>query len=192
MEEIRSMLRELDESEITRVTLRHDEARNSYRLPSVKVRSYEEFRQFTGGYVQYHYTTCVAPGGRMSRDEAEGRVEDILNRELRREGGDATSAYRACLEGRDGGLKRVLDVICDSFKAQAVDYHTRGVFRRYIPRHDWARRKEIVSQFISYCRVPLPGIDASDPGRYAGDHLEELIQALLSGIRQVSGVFRRL
>ena len=190
MEAIRSMLQELDESQIVRITLPHDEARNSYHPPSVKVRSYEEFRAFTAGYVQYHHTTCS--GGRMSRDEAEARVEDILNRELRREGGDATSAYRACLEGRDGGLKRVLDIICDSFKAQAVDYHTRGVFRRYIPKHDWGRRKEIVSQFISYCQVPLPGIDASDPGRYAGDHLEELIQALLNGIRQVSGVFRRL
>jgi len=192
MEAIRSMLQELDESEMVRVTLRHDEARNSYHPPSIKVRSYEEFRAFTAGYVQYHHTTCVAPGGRMSRDEAEALVEDILNRGLRREGGDATSAFRACLEGRDGGLKRVLDIICDSFKAQAIDYHTRAVFRKYIPKHDWYRRKEIVGQFITYCQVPLPGIDASDPGRYAGDHLEELVQAFLNGIRQVSGVLRRL
>ncbi len=192
MEAIRSMLSELDEPEIVRITLPHDEARNRYRLRSIKVSGYEEFRGITADYVQYHHTMCIAPGGRLTRDEAEARAEDVLNRELRREGGDATSAYRACLEGRDGGLKRVLDLICDSFKAQAVDYHTRGVFRRYIPKHDWGRRKEIVSQFISYCRVPLPGIDASDPGRYAGDHLEELIQAFLNGIRQVSGVFRKL
>jgi len=84
-----------------------------------------------------------------------------------------------------------LDALCESIKEEAVEFYTRDAFDRHMPPDDWNARKEMVRQFIQYCGVALPGIDPTDPGRYARD-IETLIRSFLRGLRQMSSVFRKL
>lgn len=192
MPSIRALLSDLDERTIARrIGVAHDEARMSFPLRTSTVRSFDEYTAVIAEYVRHHYGRCVSRGGHMSRSEAAGRGKNMLNQELRRQGGDFVSAYRDCEEGVNGGLRHVLDILCESIKAEGIEYYTRDAFDRHIPPHDWRARKDMVGQFIGHCGVALPGIDRSDPARYARD-VEELIGAFLRGLRQTSSIFRRL
>lgn len=192
MPSIRALLSDLDERTIAkRIGVAHDEARMSFQLRGSTVQSFDEYTSIIADYIRHHYGRCVSRGGQMSRTEAAGRGKSILNQELRRQGGDFVSAYRDCEEGVNGGLRHILDLLCESIKAEGIEYYTRDAFDRHIPPHDWQARKDIVRQFVEHCGVALPGIDRYDPARYARD-VEELIRAFLRGLRQTSSIFRRL
>ena len=192
MPSIEALLSDLDERTIAqRVGIAHDEARMNYRPRSNTVRRYDEFTDLIGDYVQYHYSRCISHGGHLSRAESAGRGKEMINQELRRQGGDVVSCFRDCHDGVNGGVRHCLDVLCESMKADAVEYYTRHTFDLHLPPDNWGLRVRMVGQFIQRCGVALPGIDPSTPERYARD-LEELIRAFLRGLRQMSSVFRRL
>jgi hypothetical protein len=187
-----ALLSDLDEGTIAqRVGNAHDEARMSYHPNSNTVGSFEEFSDLNGDYLQHHHSRCISLGGRLSRRDAAGRAKEILNHELRRQGGDAVSCFRDCCDGVNGGVRHCLDVLCEKMKADAVEYYTRDVFDRHIPPDNWNKRVAIVDGFIQHCGVALPGIDRSEPSRYYRD-IETLIRAFVGGMRQTSSVFRRL
>ncbi len=189
---IQALLSELSERTIAqRVTNSHDQARLDYHPRSNIVKSWQEFEDIIADYMQYLYARCVTGGGRIGRSQAAGRAKEIINETYHRQGGDSTSAFRDCQEGVNSGLRGVLDILCDSEKEQAVRYYSRAVFDRYLPPDDWERRKVYVSEFIRHCGVALPGIDPSDPSRYARD-IETLITALIRSLRQTSTIFRKL
>jgi hypothetical protein len=192
MPSVRALLAEVDERPIARrIAIPHDEARMSFPLRSNTVRDLDEFTDITASYVQHHYARCVALGGRLSRSQAAGRAKEILNQHMRRQGGDYVSAYQDAHDGVNGGMRTVLDVVCDSIKEEAIEYYMRDAFDRHMPPDDWHGRKEMVRQFIQHCGVALPGIDPTDPARYARD-IESLIRAFIRGLRQMSAIFRRL
>ena len=189
---IEALLSELSEGIIARrVAILHDEARLAYRLRANTVKTWPEFEDTIAGYVQHHYARCVTGGGRIDRSQAAGRAKEIINQVYHRQGGDTRSAFRDCQEGVNGGLRGILDILCDSIKEEAVQYYSRAVFDRYLPPDDWPRQKEMVAQFIRHCGVALPGIDRSDPGRYARD-LETLVTAFVRSLKQTSTIFRKL
>jgi hypothetical protein len=187
-----AMLNELDERTIARRVARpHDEARLSFHLARNVVGSYDEFADIMARYVQHHHTSCIAPGGRLSRIDAAGQAKEILKQEYRRQGGDDVSAYHDCKDGVNGGLRQVCDLLCDHLKAEAIENYTRDVFDRYLPPADnYSLRVQMVSDFIRHCGVALPGIDVSHPSRYS-ERLEELVRAFVRGLRQISTIFRR-
>ena len=192
MPSVQALLSELDERTIAkRIAIPHDEARMSFALRSNTVRDFSEFTEVIANYIQYHYARCVAHGGRLSQAQAAGRAKEILNQHMRRQGGDYLSAYQSAHDGIDGGTRAILDILCDSIKEEGMEFYTRDVFDRHMPPDDWNGRKEMVRQFIQHCGVALPGIDPTDPARYARD-VEPLIRAFLRGLRQMSAIFRKL
>ena len=189
---IQALLSDLSEQTIARkVAVPHDEARLAYRLRANTVKDWPDFERIITDYFQHHYALCVTGGGRIGRSQAAGRAKEIINQGYRRQGGDTRSAFRDCQDGVNGGLRQLLDVLCDSIKEEAVQFYTRDVFDRYLPPDDWARQKDMVAQFIRHCGVALPGIDPSDPGRYARD-IETLVTAFVHSLRQTSTIFRKL
>ena len=189
---IEALLSDLSERTIAqRVAIPHDEARMAFRLHANTVKTWPEFEGTIAGYFEYHYARCVTGGGRIDRSQAAGRAKEIINQQYRRQGGDARSAFRDCQDGVNGGLRQVLDLLCDSIKEEAIQFYCRAVFDRYLPPDDWPRQKEMVAQFIRHCGVALPGIDPSDPGRYARD-LETLVTAFVHSLKQTSTIFRKL
>ena len=192
MDAMTALLADLNESKIAqRVGNAHDEARMAYHPRSNTVRDFREFTGLIGNFVQHQYSRCVSQGGRLSGAEAAGRGKELIDQELRRQGGGVVSCFRDCCDGVNGGVRRCLDILCEGMKAEAIEYYTRDVFDRYMPPDNWPLRVRMVSQFIRRCPIELYNIDPSTPDRYARD-LEELIRAFVRGLRQVSSVFRRL
>lgn len=191
---IHSLLAALDEREIARrVTMEHDEARMQYRLSSNTVRNFREFSAVITDYYNYHHTTCLSRGGRLSNTDAYGEVKDLLEREYRRRGnGDIVSAFNDAHDGTNGGLRVVLDTIADSLKAEAVERYMTAVFDRHVAPNSWDQKVEIIRQFIGCCgHLLAKSIVSSQPERYAHDY-SELIKSYVEGLRRTSSIFRRL
>ena len=190
---IHSLLSALDEREVARQVMGHDEARMRYPLHSNTVRDWHDFSDIITDYYNYHHTTCISRGGRLSRPDAYGEVKDLLEREYRRRGnGDIVAAYNDAHDGTNGGMRVVLDTIADSLKAKAVERYTATVFDMHVAPNAWDDKVEIIRQFIGCCGSMLAGsIVAHQPERYAHD-FTELIKAYVEGLRRTSSIFRRL
>jgi hypothetical protein len=193
MSAIASLLSALDERTIAReVGLPHDEARMRYSLRSNTVEDFEEFSRVIGDYYNSHFTSAVSGGGRLSRSEAEGRAKEILDREYRRHGGDIVAAFNDAHDSTNGGLRAVLDRICEAIKAESTERYVRAAFDRYVAPNSWDQKLDIIRQFIDQCGMHLSGsIRADQPERYAQNY-EQLIRSYVAALRQTSGIFRRL
>ncbi len=193
MATINSLLAYLDERAIARnVAIPHDEKRMQYHLSSNTVTDWDQFRDIITGYYNYHYTGCVSRGGRLSSGEAYGRATELLEKEYRKKGGDIVSAFNDSYDGTNGGLRSVLDIICEAIKAESVERYVRDMFDRHVAPNSWDQKVDMIRQFISYSGPYLSSsIVAGQPERYAQNY-SELIRSYVEGLRQTSSMFRRL
>jgi hypothetical protein len=193
MPEINSLLAALDERTIARtIGIPHDEARMRYPLHRNTVANFAEFERIIGDYYNHHFTTCVSRGGELSATEATSHAKELLEREYRRGNGDIVSAFNDACDGTNGGLRAVLDKICEALKAQSIERHVRAVFDRYVAPNSWQQKVDIIRQFIDQCGMHLSGsIRADQPERYASDYAQ-LIRTYVAALRQTSSIFRRL
>jgi hypothetical protein len=183
----------LDERTIAqRIGIPHDEARMRYSLQSNTVRTFDDFSDRIGDYYNYHVTTCVSRGGRLSRAEAAGRAKEILEQEYRRHNGNIVSAFNDANDGTNGGLRAILDRIAEALKAESLERYTRDVFDRHVAPSSWEDKVEMIRQFIRHCGAYLgSSIRADQPERYAHDY-QELIRSYVAAMRRTSSIFRRL
>ena len=190
---INSLMAELDETTIARhVGIPHDTARMQYGLNSNTVRSFYEFKNIITSYYNYHYTTCVSRGGRLSESEAYGKAKELLEREYRKRNGDLVSAFNDGNLGLNGGMRSVLDTIADGLKAEVVERYMTDVFDRYVAPNSWENKVDMIRQFISYCGSMLSSsVVATQPERYAHDY-SGLIRSYIEGLRRTSSMFRRM
>ena len=193
MATINSLLAYLDERAIARnVAIPHDEKRMQYHLSSNTVTDWDQFRNIITGYYNYHYTGCVSRGGRLSSGEAYGRATELLEKEYRKKGGDIISAFNDSHDGTNGGLRSVLDIICEAIKAESVERYVRDIFDRHVEPNSWNQKVDMIRQFIAYAGPYLSSsIVVSQPERYAQNY-SELIRSYVEGLRQTSSMFRRL
>lgn len=168
----------------------HDTARLSYTPPLNPITSYAAFEELVGDYVVYHHERCVAPGGRLSRDQAIGMGEQMLEQVYRRDGGNRLTAYQDATDGTNGGVRTILDHLANGFKAEAVEHYTRRVFSDHVSPADWYGKVAMVREFLNV-HGPLlgPAIDQNCPERYA-ENYEELVRAYVAGLRRTSSMFR--
>lgn len=190
---IENLLDDLNERRIAqRVGIQHEETRMNYPLRSNTVGSFEEFNRMITDYCIYHFTTCVTPGGSLSRSDAAGRAKGLLEREYRRHSGDIVTAYNDAHDGTNGGVRHVLDIIAEGLKAESVEAYVREVFDGNVAPNSWEQKVEIIRQFIDKCGVYLSSsIRANQPERYANNY-RELIDSYVSALQKTSSIFRRL
>ncbi len=193
MATINRFLSDLDERTIAqRVGIPHDEARLDYHLSSNTVRDFSQFRDIITDYYNYHHTRCVSSGGRLSSDYAYARANEVLENDARKRRGNIVSAFNNAHDGTNGGMRVVLDTICESLKAESVERYITDAFDRHVSPNSWEDRREIISQFIAYAGPYLSSsIRTNQPERYAHDY-SELIRAYVEGLQQTSSMFRRL
>ena len=193
MGNIDSLLSELDERVIARrVAIGHDEARMQYSLSANTVESFDEFKAIITRYYNYHYTQCVTNGGRLAGGDAYGGAKTLLEREYRKRRGDIVSAFNDAHDGTNGGMRAVLDIICDGLKTESVERYIQNAFDCHVAPNSWDQKVDIIRQFIAYNgHVLSSSIVAGQPERYAQDY-SELIRSYTDGLRQTSAMFRRL
>ena len=193
MSPIQNLLSAINEISIARnVANVHDEVRMRYSLGRNTIGSFNEFTDIISDYYIYHFTSCVAMGGTLSRTEAAGRAKEILTQEYRRRGGDINSAYNDAHDGTNGGLRVILDILADRLKAESVERYLRDQFDRFVAPNSWEQKVEIIRQFIAHCGAQLShSIRTDQPERYA-QNFEELIRSYVTALQQTSSIFRRL
>ena len=193
MASINSLLAALDEREIAqRIGIPHDEARMRYALHANTVAGFREFEQIIGEYYNYHFTTCVAPGGALSPAEARSRAKQILEQDYRRRNGDIRSAFVDARDGTNGGLRAMLDIIAEALKADSMSQYTQDVFDRHVTPVSWEEQVDIMRQFIAHFGAYLGSSIRQDrPEQYARDY-EPLIRSYVRALQQTSSMFRRL
>jgi len=193
MATINLLLSTLDEREIARqVAVPHDTARLNYQLRSNTVTDFDQFENIIADYYNYHHTKCVSNGGRLSSGEASGRAKELLEKEYRKKNGDIVSAYNDAQDGTNGGMRTVLDVICDGIKAEVVERYIRYIFDCHVAPNSWDQKVDIIRQFIAHAGPYLSSsIVAGQPERYAQNY-SELVRSYTEGLRQTSSMFRRL
>jgi len=193
MSTIADMLAALNERTIAHeIAIPHDEARVQFPLRRNTVDSFDEFSAIIGDYYNHHFTKCVSSGGTLSRMEAQGRAKELLEREYRRRNGDIVAAFNDAHDGTNGGLRAVLDMICDGLKAESVERYVRGVFDFFVTPNAWEKKVVIIRQFIDRCGLDLSSsIRADQPERYAREY-QILIRSYTDGLRHTSSAFRRL
>ena len=193
MPSIKNLLAELDDKYIAqKVAKFHVHAIAHYPLKQDKVKSFDEFSWVIGDYYNYHFTTCVSNGGKLSLTEAVGRAKEILKQEYRRRGRDIVSAFYDAQNETNDGLYGILNVIAEGLKAEAVERWITEVFDRHVAPNSWEQKVDIIRQFIAYCGPAFSSsIEADYPERYANNY-EELIRAYVKGLRESSSIFERL
>jgi len=183
----------LDESEIARqVGIAHDQAREDFRISKITVQNFREFENTTGKYYQHHFSRCVSGGGRLSDADAESRAKRMLESRLRRDEGDIVTWYRRCEAGLDGGMRVVLDTMCDAFKAEAISDYVRSAFDRHVAPHEFGQKCEIIKEFLArFGKLLGPSIELNNPARYAASYTD-LINGFVESLRRTGSMFRRM
>ena len=188
---VESLLSALNEVTIAReVGTAHDNARMAYRPALQRIDSYEAFEDLVGDYVIYHHERCVARGGQLSRAQAIGMGEAMLDQAYRREGGNKLTAFHDVRDSTNGGVRSIFDRLADAFKEEAVEFYMRRVFANHVSPEDWTGRVALMREFLNvYGHLLDPSIDLDSPERYTSK-TEEIIRAYISGLRRTSNMFR--
>jgi len=134
----------------------------------------------------------VSKGGRLSPGQAYGLSKTVLEKDARKRGGDIVSIFNDASRGTNGGMRVVLDIICEGIKTEAVERYVQDVFDRHVAPNSWDQKVDMIKQFISHCSGMLSSsIVASQPERYAHNY-SDLVRSYVEGLRQTSAMFRRL
>jgi hypothetical protein len=163
-----------------------------YSVRANTIGSFEEFTRIITDYYTKHFTTCVSPGGSLSRAEAASRAKELVEREYRKRGGDIVAAFNDAHDGLNGGLRAVLDVIAEGLKAESVGHYIRDVFDRHVEPNSWQQKVEIIRQFIAQCGVHLASSIRTDQVEAYARNYRELIDSYVSALQRTSSIFRRL
>jgi hypothetical protein len=187
------LLSAIDERTVAQqVSIKHDQTRASYRNYPVTTGTYIEFERIITDYYMHHHSRCVTRGGRLDYSQASSFAKNEIEKEYRKRNGNVSSAFDDACYGTNGGMRRILDIIADGMKAEAIENYIRSVFDRVVKPVDWHEKVEIIRQFINCCGSNLhDSVDPRTPERYSQNYTE-LIRAYVDSLRNVSSIFRRL
>ena len=187
------VLNAIDEQTIAqKIELRHDEFRQHYQLRSLIVRDTQEFWDETGRYYADHFAAVVAPGAKLSPAEANGRVRQILEGELRRTGRTLLNLLADARDGRNSGLAGVLNMIANGIKEESVENEIEDVFSRFVDMDSWPARVSIMREFLTRYGHMLPtAITSQPPERYASEW-KQLIRQYVEAKQRMASGFRRI
>jgi len=189
---LENILNELDETYVIQhVTGQHDDARIQFSLNSNTVSDDAAFDSLIAEYYNHHYTKCVSRGGKLSRAEAAGKAKNILEHDYHNRGMDKLNAYQDGKTGSNGGMRKILDILMDRLKSDALEFHIRDVLDRYVAPTSFEEQTSIIREIIKHRRLSQSQIDTQNPERYARNY-EELIRDLARGLKAQYASFRRL
>jgi hypothetical protein len=189
---LENIIRELDETYVIgHVTGRHDDARIQFSLNSNTVSDDAGFDTLIAEYYNHHYTKCVSGGGKLSRAEAGGKAKNILENDYRNRGMDKLNAYQDGKTGSNGGMRKILDILMERLKSEALEFHIRDVLDRYVAPTSFEEQTSIIRELIQKMPLSSAQIDTQHPERYAKNY-EELIRVLADSLKSQYASFRRL
>lgn len=167
-----------------RVHIPHDEARASYPLSRNVVSDSREFEHIIGDYYNHHHASCISRDHTFPRREAETRAKAIVEVQYKKYPQPLIAAFNEALEGTNGGLKHVLDLIADSLKYDATRNYIRSEIHRSVRWDRWEQKVELIRQLIRAQPQVLRDYQGCNPNEFASDY-EPLVQAIVEALSGV-------
>jgi len=138
----REILKKVDEPNNT--------ARGQYALPCSVVRSYQEFQDTCFDYLEHHMQATLGvslnPIHLMSK----------MNTYLRGDDGIQNAAYLA-MSGADGGMNKVLDMLCQGFVQEQKQSYFNYVLNNYIDPLSFEDKLDFMTEFKDKLGGYAPG-----------------------------------
>jgi hypothetical protein len=190
--EIEQILEGLDERRLAQEVGRaHDYARESFRIGALVVSDFREFSQVIGAYVRHHHAVCFG-GGELPDFQAQEIGKEFISEHYKeRLRLTLNSACEDAITGTNGGLRSILDVICDAFKRQSEYRYAESVFDRFVSPNDYADRVEIVRQIMERFRFVFPpSIMERRPEEFASNY-KTIIRQIVDAQRNTGRAARR-
>ena len=130
----------MDQGHINReVLLPQDHARESFRLPSITARNYQEFEYLITSYMQHHYQKTGE--GERSRASCFGEAKHILDQAFNKDPyqDGYNQAMQMGIDGSQGGMRMVLNEVTEVLKRRALQNHMDHIFHHHFV-HDHRHR----------------------------------------------------
>ena len=169
------------------VGIPHDLARESYRLSSLVVGSFDEFKKEVTKYYQYQFGLIMG-GAHIPVDFAEGFAFMILESAYGSMGG-LSGAYHIASTGIDGGMKDILDTLYKQIKKQQIDLYTEYIIRAHVDVLDWDDKTELMRQYLNKFRHSLPRTFAMKAPEWLAANYADVIK---QHVKMVASVCARL
>jgi len=179
------------EALVEEVDLPIDSARGAYVLESPISESSEAFVDTVAAF--YLFLLCrteSVPGSVDSRAVAKDAIA-LLERAFANGGGFEAALAEARYPAH-GGLRRVLDVVTDQYKAEQRAKHVSRVIREAIDPLDWAGRVAFTAALIERLGHQLPvEIREQPPERFA-PRVEQFLETYARSLDRVKDLLRSL
>lgn len=187
------LLQSISEPQTARaVGIRFDSAR--MRHPAIgPITGLPSFENAISDSYAYMFTTCVAPGARMPKYESCGRAKQIVTEEYRRHGLTYGNACDDAITGTNGGIRRIIDLICDTLKAESTALYIEHVFDSLVAPTDWDAKVSVIREILGHFQPILTqgGSATTRPEQYAHDY-KKLVRVIVDAQRRVEQHTRRL
>lgn len=134
----------LDQSKINReVLMADDEARETFRLPTLRARDHREFKYIVTVYYQHHM--AYTGQGKPSEDQAFGEVkrllDNVFSEDAYQEGYNIAMEYG--IDGERGGMREVLNRITEELKRRHLQKYIDAVFHEHVDVRSKADNMEL-------------------------------------------------
>ena len=123
----------LDHSRIEKQTLiKHDEARENFRLPKMIPADSREFKYFITKYYQFHqeFTGQGKPSEEDAFGEAKRLLDGVYSEDPYQEG--YVAALQMALDGARGGMREILNQIATTLKRRHLQKYSDHVYYEHI------------------------------------------------------------
>ena len=166
-----------------------DSARARFILESLKVKSYEKLINILQAY--YIHMQRYTGSSPEKPDMSEARCEAIklLENTFRDKGGDKAALVQA-RDCTNGGIRSILDLITERYKAQKQEAYINRVFKDAIADMDWQERIKCIRAVIKEVGRFLPEeLKNQPPERFARS--DETIETIIRTYVRCSDKFNQ-
>jgi hypothetical protein len=187
-----NILKNLDEMYIlTHVTMKHDDARISYKMSKNTVSDDEEFDDVSAEYYNHQFSKCISKGGPLPRFDALGNAKEIIRQECRNKGRDISYAYSNGKTGAHGGMFVNINYIYEHLKHESLERHIRSVLDDYVAPTSFEEQVSLIKDIFFKFNVSREDLDINHPELYAKNY-ERLVHGLATCIFKQAFRYRRV
>ena len=167
-----------------------DEARATYRLDSLMVRSDEQFYDTIAAFylhLKRHVSSSpqLADDGTIRADSVE-----LIERAFADKGGLKAAMTEAC-EAIHGGMKFILDAMTEQFRAQRQAAHVNQIIKQAISPLDVNAQLLFIGVLLRRLSAHLPVEIASSPPDRFLDHYDDIVKEYVKSLDRINEVFRK-
>ena len=168
-----------------------DAARAGFVLSEVTLESHAVFHEtVTAFYVAMLSHTDLAPVPE-NEDAMAASATSFLDSAFRDQGG-VEGAWAEARSGVNGGMRRVLDVMTEHYKARCQAEHVQCILDEILDPLDWDARVAFTRAFLGRLSSQLPPEVLSQPPERFASHASEIVQTYVQSIDRVGYLLRKL